>query len=363
MSENRSEETKKGCLVAIIIVLGLIIIIGALVVGGYMFVLNYDVALDPFSTEQINVRIPSGSGTAQIGRILEEKGVIGNAKLFRYTAVLNELDDTFQAGDYVLSPSMTTREIMERIKDGRRDTVRFTIPEGYTLKRVGEKLAQDGFVDSAQDFYAALEDSYDYWFLDLIDKYYDDPSGTVSKRANRLEGYLMPDTYEIYVGSSAHDIIDRMLGGFDAVFTQEYRDRAEELGMTVQEVVSLASLIQSEAGSDAERPVIASVIYNRLKKDMPLQIDASVLYALGEHKDRVLYSDLEIDSPFNTYKNKGLPAGAISAPGKESVKAALWPEETDYYYYVLKGDGSGTHNFAKTSSEFERYKQEYLKSR
>ena len=142
-----------------------------------------------------------------------------------------------------------------------------------------------------------------------------------------------------------------MLNEFHKNFTDEYKNRADELGFSTQEIITIASLIEREARVDSERPLISSVIHNRLEINMALQIDATIQYILGKQKDRILYSDLEIDSPYNTYKKTGLPPTPIAVPGKACIKAALYPEETNYFYYRTKNDGSGEHNFSKTFNE------------
>ncbi|MBP5750803.1 MAG: endolytic transglycosylase MltG, partial [Firmicutes bacterium] len=175
------------------------------------------------------------------------------------------------------------------------------------------------------------------------------------------------ETYRVPVGATAHDIVERMLDQFDAVFTPLWEaaggtEGGKVNGLSVHEMVTLASLVERESKAATDRDKIASVIYNRLEIGMKLQIDATVLYALGEWKDRVLYSDLEVDSPYNTYRDAGLPAGPIASSGEASLEAAMNPASTDYIYYVLKGDGSGEHNFAEDAATFEQYKAEYLNS-
>lgn len=178
--------------------------------------------------------------------------------------------------------------------------------------------------------------------------------------ANRLEGFLFPETYDVFATSMEHDIINRLLGQFDAVYKDEYYNRATELGYDLNQIITIASLIERETRVDSERAIVASVIYNRLNMGMALQIDATVQYALGEQKDRLSYKDTEIDSPYNTYKVPGLPPGPICSPGEASIKAALYPENTQYVYYVLDAKMDGSHRFSKSYDEFLKNKNAYI---
>ena len=365
----KREKKKKGgfgiVILLLLIVFALIYIIASKVYTDYK---NYNAVMDPQNEAHIDVTIPPGSTTTGIAEILFENGIIPDVKKFKLKSRLNGLDGTFQAGDYQFSPSMSTNEIMELLQNGRKAEVSFTIPEGYTVKDTAEKLVEEGMIDSAEEFYEACEEDWDgeFWFLKGIDVP-GDPSGTVSAKANRLEGFLYPETYRVPVGATAHDIVERMLNQFDSVFTPIWEEAGGTQGgtvngLTVQEMASLASLVERESKAATDRDKIASVIYNRLNIGMKLQIDATVLYALGEWKDRVLYSDLEVDSPYNTYRYEGLPVGPIASSGKASLEAAVNPATTNYIYYVLKGDGSGEHNFAEDAATFEKYKAEYLNS-
>lgn len=355
-------------------VLAVLLVLLIICAGAYIYIQNrldyyenFNEALDPGSDIQIEFSVPKGAGTQKIAQLLQDDGIIGDAMTFRIKSRLCGYDGSYQAGSFSLSPSMTMEDIMQRLQKAAAATRRFTIPEGYTLKQVGEKLAETGCVESAEVFYKACEGDFEYSFLDGVQEQYPDPTGSVSARANRLEGFLYPSTYEIYEDASARDIVNTMLKQFDRVFTPLYEEHKNDDIITsnklsVQDIVTLASLIERETRVDEDRALVSSVAYNRLKKGMRLQMDATVQYALGETKERVLYSDLKIDSPYNTYVVDGLPAAPIASPGEKSIKAAFEPEDTDYIYYVLKPDGSGSHNFAETEAQFQKYKQEYLDS-
>jgi UPF0755 protein len=242
---------------------------------------------------------------------------------------------------------MSMEEIMNLLIEGKAETVRFTIPEGYDIRRTTAKLSEEGLIN-AETFAKEIESGqFDYEFLK------DTPAGP-----DRLEGYLFPETYEIFANANEHDIIDKMLYQFNKVFTEEYYTRAEELGMSVRDVITLASIIEREARVPEDRPVIASVFYNRMKIDMPLQSCATVQYILGEQKSRLTTKDTQIESPYNTYLHTGLPPGPIASPGADSIKAALYPADTDYLFFLAKGDGA--HVFSRTYDQFLKDKDKYI---
>ncbi len=366
-SETMAKKKKKGLLIAFIIVL-VILAAGAFgALKAYQHYRDFNEAFIPGDDAAFKFEVGKGWGTKRIANALEDAGLIKDAGTFRLKSKLNNLDGKYQAGEFLLSPGMTMEEIMTALQNARRETVRFTIPEGYTIAQIGESLVSQGLLSDAQQFYDACEKDYVFPFLEGVEAEYPDGQEKISAKANRLEGFLFPDTYEIYKTATPEEIVRMMLGQFGKVFEPLYAEHYDDkllsdFDMTPKKIVTLASLIEKEAQVDADRAKIASVIYNRLKKDWKLQIDATVLYVIG-WKDRVLYSDLEVDSPYNTYAYKGLPAGPIGAPGKASLEAALAPENTKYMYYVLKPDGSGEHDFAETEAQFNKYKDEYLKSR
>ncbi|MDR2133139.1 MAG: endolytic transglycosylase MltG, partial [Clostridiales Family XIII bacterium] len=284
----------------------------------------------------VSVTIPQGASTRAIAELLEETGLIRNKTLFRIKSRIDGRDGNYKAGVYLLARDMSMRQIMEDLEtSAKAETERFTVPEGLTVGQTAEALEKAGLVVAA-DFLAEIEtgDFGGYRFLD--------------GDAGGLEGYLYPETYEVYANATARDLIDRMLSHFDKLFTEECYSKAEAMGLSVREVVTIASLIERETRVPEERALVASVIKNRIDKGMPLQIDATIQYALGENKARLSYADLEIDSPYNTYKNAGLPPGPICSPRAECIEAALNPADTDYLYYVLRPELDGRHNFTKS---------------
>ena len=223
--------------------------------------------------------------------------------------------------------------------------VKITIPEGFSVEEIGGKLEENGFC-TKEEFVDAVNS---YQLPDFIEE--------KDKTRYNLEGFLYPDTYYIKKGTSAEDIITIMLERFKSVMNEVKEDVNLALDDSkMYDVITIASMIEKEARVDEDRPLIASVIYNRLNEDMKLQLDATVLYSLGYHVETVLNRHLEIDSPYNTYKYKGLPEGQICNPGIESIKAALQPAESNYIYYILQNDGA--HYFTDNYDDFLNKKKE-----
>lgn len=308
--------------------------------AGYFY---YNTGLKAVSTENASAKeviIPKGSSVKTIAGILEKENIIKDSLVFEIYCKFSDKADKLKAGKYSISNSLDVPGVVDVIATGKAlvDTVKFTIPEGYKLEQIVEKLESLGVV-SQEEIEAALEPGkYAYAFI-----------GQIPDRENKLEGYLFPDTYEIYKDTNAEAIIDKLLGRFDQLFTEEYRNRAKELNMSIDQVVTLASIIEREAKLDSERKTISAVFHNRLKKNMMLQSCATVQYLFKEQKEVLTYKDLEIQSPYNTYIHAGLPPGPIASPGIKSIEAALYPEDSEYLYFVAKDDGS--HVFTKTYSE------------
>ncbi len=291
--------------------------------------------------EDITIDIPEGSGAAAVAEILSENGVIRYPSVFRLISKTGGYDGNYQPGVVTLHKEMGYSDILNAIVSIDRNAITVVIPEGYTSKQIAETLSDEG-ICSTDDFYAALDASlYDYRFL-----------RDLPERENRLEGYLFPATYEFTANQSAQDIVNTMLQSFDNVLTDELYARAEEVNVTIDEVVTMASIVERETNAEGERARVAGVFYNRLNSDMPLQSCATVQYILGENKPVLSVSDTQIDSPYNTYINTGLPIGPISNPGADCIRAALYPEKTDALYFVLGADGK--HIFSKTYEEHQR---------
>ena len=287
--------------------------------------------------QSLTIEIPDGAGASVVSELLHENGAVKYPTVFRLCSRLGNFDGQYKPGPVTLHNGMSYLSILELLIS-ERNIVKVVIPEGYTIRQIAETVAASGLC-SADEFYAVLDASlYDYRFLKDI-----------PERENRLEGYLFPATYEFFPGASAQEIVDAMLKRFDEVFTDEYYKRAEEVNVTVDEVITMASIVERETNADGERAKVAGVFYNRINENMPLQSCATVQYILGVNKPVLSESDTQIDSPYNTYKNPGLPVGPIASPGEECIKAALWPEKTDAFYFLLGTDGE--HIFSKTYEE------------
>ena len=293
--------------------------------------------------QSLTIEIPDGAGASVVSELLHENGAVKYPTVFRLCSRLGNFDGQYKPGPVTLHNGMSYLSILELLIS-ERNIVKVVIPEGYTIRQIAETVAASGLC-SADEFYAVLDASlYDYRFLKDI-----------PERENRLEGYLFPATYEFFPGASAQEIVDAMLKRFDEVFTDEYYKRAEEVNVTVDEVITMASIVERETNADGERAKVAGVFYNRINENMPLQSCATVQYILGENKPVLSESDTKIDSPYNTYKNPGLPVGPIASPGEECIKAALWPEKTDAFYFLLGTDGE--HIFSKTYEEHLKAKE------
>lgn len=341
---------KKGSKVLLTISLVLLLVAGAGV--GYIWS-----GMRPLAQEEreIPVSIQQGSGTAAIASQLEEQGIIRNALIFKVYLKWNGEGSRFQAGKYAFRPGVTYDDIIAKLNGGEvvpEEMVRFTIPEGYTVEQIADKLSNDGFVDKDRFLKLANDTA---WLKGQAPIAAHIP--TDAKLKHRLEGYLFPETYELKKGSSEEEIIARMVQETEKRLSQASATWESDLktrGLTLHDMLTLASLVEREAVVDAERPLIAGVIDNRIAKGMRLQIDATVQYALDKPKERLYYKDLEIDSPYNTYKIDKLPPGPISSPSTASIQAVLKPEASEYLYYVTKKDGTQTHLFAKTFPEHQR---------
>jgi len=339
-----------------VIVIACILFIG---IFGTLYVKSALKPVDPESEEQIQVEIPMGSGISTISKILENSGIIKDATIFKYYAKFKN-QSNFQAGNYTMTPSMTLDEILESLKTGkvyREPVMTITVPEGMTLEQIGKivekrtKYTKEQFMErvNSKEFIENVMSTYPELFTDEI------LNGNIRYP---LEGYLFPATYSFYDEDvSLDDIILPMIDKTNSVIG-EYKSLLAEKEMTVHELLTFASLLEEEATEKTDRETIASVFYNRLEIGMPLQTDPSVLYALGGHKERVLYEDLKVQNPYNTYVNPGLPPGPIANAGVVSIEAALNPTDTEYLYFLA--DKEGNNHFAKSFEEHLQNKNQYI---
>jgi UPF0755 protein len=292
-------------------------------------------AARPGVRESVRVTVPQGATVQGVGQDLEAKGVIRSAFAFSWLG----RGDTIHPGIYDLSPAETPQGILRRLVSGDIATVRVTFPEGFTVEQIARRLQREGLVADGNAF------------AELVTR----QGGTFKASfppPENLEGYLFPDTYRFPVGADERALAQRMLTEFDRRVATGKADEIRQSGRSLAELVNVAAMVEREAEVDADRPKIAGVIYNRLARGMKLQIDATVQYARGQHTSRLLYRDLEVDSPYNTYKVSGLPPGPICCPGLPSIEAAIHPEKSDYLFYV--GRPKEMHRFARTYEEHLR---------
>lgn len=291
------------------------------------------------------VEVAEGDSFYGILDKLSEEGKIKNKFLVKLYLKICGIKPEVLEGTYKLNKSMTLNEFVNLLTDSNKDKVYITIPEGYTIDDIAEKLEENNICNSKE-------------FIDSV-KNYELPkyiSNNTNKRYN-LEGFLFPDTYSFNKNENADFIIKTMLNRFEKV----WQEIVEDLNISIPEEeiekkVNVASIIEKEAVVDSERSFISSVIYNRIAIGMPLQIDATVIYSYGYHIEKMYEKYLEIDSPYNTYMYYGLPIGPISNPGRASLMAALKPKETDYLYYLLESEN--THYFTDNYDDFLRRKEE-----
>ncbi len=304
--------------------------------------------VDPYKkdSEVVFIIPPNAPGT-YVSQKLYEAGLARGPEVFNLYARYHGISGQLKPGKYIFDPGQPLEEIAASLVAGPPDTITFTVPEGYDLRQLEDMLADKGLVEREKFVRLVTGGKFNYSFLK-----------EVPGNERRLEGYLFPDTYHIGSKTTEEEIVNMMLQRFAAELVKlNYLEKIRPLGLTLHEAVTLASMVEREARVDSERPVIAGVMMNRLHKGMKLQIDATVLYALGGHREKIYYKDLEVDSPYNTYRYYGLPPGPIAFPGEASLKAVINPTITDYLYYVAKPDGS--HAFARTLAEHNANKAKY----
>lgn len=302
------------------------------------------------NTKTIFYSVNKNTSIKYLAQDLVSKGVLKNKLYFEVYSVYKKLVGNLNNSRIMIKPGMTISELIYKLKDTKPDFAVVTIPEGFRLYQIAERLEKSNLADKNTFIGLSLEEISE--------------REGIPKRKDvifDMEGFLFPDTYFIPLSFKEKDIAELMFNRFKQVFSQKYIDRAKELGLSINDIVAIASLIEREAINDPERKTIAGVIYNRLKKGMLLQIDAAVIYAntKGEgHLTKVLFSHLKYDSKYNNYLYKGLPPGPIASPGLRSIEAALYPEQHDYLYYVA---GEGGHVFSKSYEEHVVNVKKYIK--
>lgn len=328
---------------------------------------------DSQNQEVVSFSVKSGSSLSAVSKNLEAAGLIHNHTVFKYMADFMGMGQKIQSGDYELTRAMSATEILDQLisGDGKPLTTKITIIPGWTVEDIANYLVEIKVLSSADEFLSLCKsgEAYNgYYFIEEVMK-----TGTVSRRKYALEGYLSPNTYEIYTSSSADTLIKRLLTQTEAAYLSGYDERAQELGLTMDEVFTLASMIEKEAKT-SDFAKVSAVFHNRLKAGMTLGSDVTVKYVSGSQKMSLNDSDLAVDSPYNTYTHKGLPVGPICNPSMDAVVAALYPDEQyvaqKYLYFCSAEPESGKLVFSKTLEEhnkavsyYRQYWEEYDKSR
>lgn len=290
------------------------------------------------------IEYPESAAFREVAVKLEQEGIIRNAWIFTRLARWKKIDRNVRAGTYALNSSMRPEKILGIFKEGRIIEIPITFPEGLSSAQIGMLLERHGLL-TAERFRELVDDP-------LLVAYFNVEGPT-------LEGYLFPDTYIFPKGIKPLEIVRKMVRRYREVFTGEMVERAKEIGLSERGVITIASIVEKEVQTDFERPLVAAVCYNRLKIGMPLQSDPTVIFALGDRfKGNLKREDMRFDSPYNTYRYRGLPPGPIANPGKRSIIAALYPAKTKYLYFVSKKDG--THHFSYTFDEHSAAVRKYL---
>lgn len=298
------------------------------------------------TADKMSVVVAKGDSLSNVINKLHNEGYIKRPDVIKLYINIRRINTTIKQGKYNINTNISIDRFIKILNQGFDDeTVKVTIPEGYNIEDIGKLLEDKGIITKEQ----FLKSCKEYKLPQYIKQ---------NKRTKYfLEGYLFPDTYRFKKGISGYEIIKDMLQQFKLVIN-DIEKKNNKIN-NLHEILTKASIIEKEARSEEDRLKISSVIDNRLQKQMKLQVDATVLYSLGEHKKRVYYKDLKVQSPYNTYKIKGLPPGPICNPGKPSIIAALKPQKTDYLYYVLENNNG--HYFTKNYKDFLRAKEIYKK--
>ncbi len=318
-----------------------VIIVIAIIIFGAPAITEY-FGLGSTAGNTITVNIPEGATITQIADILHDAGVVDSKIAFRLKVKLSKYDNKLNWGTYTLDTGMSLTDVVKQLGEaGNQNTVVLVVPEGFSVQNIAERVEAIGLCGK-REFLSALTDSYDYEFVNLIPK---------GKYDYKLQGFLFPDTYSFSAGSDGHTIVGTMLANFDA----KYRQYVGAYDSKIFETITKASLVEKEAKLERERPTIAGVIENRLRMDMPLQIDASIVYAVTDgiyDATGVSYNNLEVNSPYNIYTNRGLPPGPICNPGISAIKAAAKPEQHSFlYYHTDNSKNDGSHIFTATYEE------------
>jgi len=310
--------------------------------------LNFLYSKPSLLNEEVIFKIEAGSSFRAVALKLNKEGLIKNYDYFVFLARLQKVFSKLQVGEYKLNKNMIPLEIMDTLIKGKVIRYSYTIPEGFNMYQVADLLASLGLIDNANIFILSCKDKVFVKSLNIP--------------ADTCEGYLFPDTYIVSRTNNARDLIKMMYSNFERNFSDSYLQKALELRLTKHQLITLASIIEKETGASFERPIISSVFHNRLKINMRLQSDPTTIYGIWEtFNGNLTRKDLRDYTPFNTYVVFGLPPSPIANPGKAAIEAALYPEKTDYLFFVSKNDG--THIFTTNYSDHNKAVNQYQRTR
>ena len=340
---------KKNIIIIIILIFALIAVSGWLY---FEWQVNYPISQN--SAEK-NFVIEKGEGVKEIATDLEKNGLIKSAFYFETYVWREKIEKKLQAGEYLLRENMPVSEIVEILIKGEIifNQKKITIIEGWRINDIGKYL-QENKIISAKEFETAAKGwrggkNYQYDFLKNL-----------PAKAN-LEGFLFPDTYFIYEDASAEEVIDKMLKNFDKSLTKEMRDEIEKQNKSIFEIITMAGILEKEVRTDEDRKIVAGIFYKRIEEGVPLESCATIAYILEKDKRQYSFEDTRIKSLYNTYLNKGLPPGPICNPGENAIKAAIWPEKSEYNFFRSKENGETV--FSKTLEEHNSAKAKWVKPR
>ena len=342
----------------ILVVAGALVVVIGLLMGAWNKVYGeYLAPVDTADTTPVAFEVASGQSLTRVATNLQQAGLIRSKTVFKYYCDFAGMGQKIQAGNYTLNPAMTMNEIADQLTrgDGNPLVRNITLVPGWTIEEFAAKLVSDGVLADSTEFLELCRTGTafsDYYYVaDVL------ASANVAQRKYVLEGYLSPNTYEVYTDASAQDIIRKLLSQTESAFPADYQDRAEDLGYTMDQMLTLASLIQKEA-KDSDFAKVSAVFHNRLKQNIKLGSDVTIHYITGVRKMSLTSDDLKIQSPYNTYVNAGLPLGPICSPSEAAIVAALYPDETyvaeNYLYFCAKDPESGELHFSKTQAEHDQ---------
>lgn len=362
LNETRKKKTVRKILLSILT----LFVVAAVILGvsGYFYVKNSLEPVDENSEEVVEIEIPTGSNRKNIADILETNDLISSSFIFDFYTRFQG-DNHFQAGSYLMSPSMSMEEMVEYLNAGgtpisEEPVGRVTVPEGVDIELIAERVDENTDF-TADEFMEQIQD--ETYIEELVSKHpalLTDTFETTAETRYVLEGYLFPATYEVFEETSIESLITQMVSRMDQALLPYYEE-IEDSELNVHEVLTLASYIEREGTTDEDRQLISGVFYNRLAEDMPLQTDPSVSYALGEHRERTTYKDLEVDSPYNTYMYAGVGPGPINSPSESAIEAAVHPKETSYMYFLANLE-TGDIYFSETYDQHIEYQNEHLRN-